>query len=110
MASAPTRRVMASILGQVSTQLKSPPAEKDGPSPATTSTRTSVSAAKPLTASTIVRAVSASKAFISFGRLRVSVATPASILVIMEDVILRSHPEDAEPGRADRLGHRGRKK
>src|SRR6185369_16928975 len=106
---------MASRFGQVSTQLKSPPAEKTRPSPATTSTRTSGSAAKPSTASMTARAVSASRAFISFGRLSVSVATPFStpvitVLAITDEVIVRSHPEDAELRRTDRLVHRRRER
>ena len=56
---------MASSPGQVSTQLKSPPAEKLVPSPPTTSTRTASSAANASTASTMARAVSPSKEFIS---------------------------------------------
>ena len=64
MTSAPTRLVMASSPGQVSTQLKSPPAEKARPSLPTTSTRTASSAANASTASTMARAVSPSKEFI----------------------------------------------
>src|SRR5829696_6105146 len=106
MASAPAWRVMASRLGQVSTQLKSPPAEKALPSPVTTITRTASSAAKPSTASRIARAVSASRAFISLPRQRRRVATPSSTAVWTVGLIVRSHPEDAELGRADRLVHR----
>src|SRR6195256_1656355 len=108
MASAPTRRVMASRLGQVSTQLKSPPAEKLLPAPPRTITRTSGSAANKSVASTMARASSASKAFIAFGRLRVKVATPSSTRVSTVEVMARSHPEDAEFRQPDRLVHRRR--
>src|SRR5438552_14604369 len=99
---------MASRLGQVSTQLKSPPAEKLSPAAPTTITRTAGSSVNESTASMMARAVSASKAFIAFGRLRVKVATPSSIRVRTVEVMVRSHPEDAEFGRADRLVHRCR--
>src|ERR1700730_16521898 len=108
MASAPTRRVMASRLGQVSTQLKSPPAEKLLPAPPRTMTGTSGSAGTRSVASMMARASSASKAFIAFGRLRVKVATPSSTRVITVEVMARSHPEDAELRRTDRLVHRRR--
>src|SRR6185369_1819400 len=109
MASAPAWRVMASSSGQVSTQLKSPPAEKALPSPASTITRTASSAPKASTASRIARAVSASSEFIALPRHRRSVAMPSSTEVWTESLtLLASHPEDAEPGRADRLVHRRR--
>src|SRR5471030_2276625 len=108
MASAPTRRWIASISGQVSTQLKSPPAEKMRPSPPTTSTRTESSAAHASTVSRIARAVSASSEFIASGRLRRSVATPSSMEVRTVSLIRTSHPEHAELGLADRLVHRRR--
>src|SRR5436190_8169627 len=101
---------MASRLGQVSTQLKSPPDEKPSPAAPTTITRTAGSAVKVSTASTMARAVPASKAFIALGRLSVRVATPSSIWVRTVEVIEvmggRSHAKDAEFGRADRLVHR----
>src|SRR5690349_10204958 len=99
---------MASNSGQLSTQLKSPPAEKALPSPATTMTRTAASAAKPSTASRIARAVSASSEFMSFARLRRRVATPSATEVRINSLMARSHPEDAELGRTDRLIHRRR--
>src|SRR5258708_18699409 len=108
MASAPTRRVMAWRLGEVSTQLKSPPGEKLLPAPPRTITRTSGLAANKSVASMMARASSASKAFIAFGRLRVKVATPSSTRVSTVEVMARSHPEDAEFRRTDRLVHRRR--
>src|SRR5437764_460225 len=96
---------MASGSGQPSTQLKSPPAEKAGPSPATTITRTVSSAPKASTASRIRRAVSASSEFISLPRFSRSVATPSSMEVRTDWLMTPSHPEDAELGLADRLVH-----
>src|SRR6266446_6813782 len=108
MASAPTRRVMASRSGQPSTQLKSPPAEKAAPSPATTITRTVSSAAKASTASRTARAASASSEFNSLPRLKRRVATPSAAELRIVSLMARSHPEDAKLRRPDRLVHRRR--
>src|SRR5476649_536366 len=108
MESAPTRRAMELISGQVRTQLKSPPAEKIRPSPPTTSTRTWSSTARASTVSRIACAVSASSAFIAFGRLIRRVATPSSTEDRTESLIRTSHTKDAELGLADRLIHRRR--
>src|SRR5262249_26505841 len=108
MASAPACRVMASSSGQVSTQLKSPPAENTRPSPASTITRTIGSMAKRSTASRMARAVSASSEFISLPRHSRSVETPSWMVVWTVLLTGHSHPEDAEPGRPDRLVHRRR--
>src|SRR4029077_6250543 len=92
--------------GQVSTQLKSPPAEKAVPSPASTMTRTASSRAKASTAPRIARAVSASSEFICLPRHSRRLAMPSSTEVWTDAFISRSHPEHAELGRADRLVHR----
>ena len=110
MASAPTRRVMASSPGQRQHPVEVAAGGEARARAADDHARAPPGrAANASTASTMARAVSASKAFICLRPIEGEVRhARRSIAVIRRRSWRRSHPEDAELGRPDRLVHRRR--